>query len=85
MRYTRCRQSRNPGCQGLTPTRGSDCSFARESRSPSSGKINSTVNNLYGEMKKRIKDSEVIVYGSGRHNIDDYMPDRRVNEALAFL
>ncbi|MCX7139311.1 MAG: hypothetical protein NTW47_22520 [Proteobacteria bacterium] len=43
------------------------------------------LNNLYGEMKKRIKDSEVIVYGSGRHNIDDYMPDRCVNEALAFL
>jgi len=43
------------------------------------------LNNLYGEMKKRIKDSEVIVCGSGRHNIDDYMPDRCVNEALAFL
>ena len=43
------------------------------------------LNNLYGEMKKRVKDSEVIVCGSGRHNIDDYMPDRRVNEALAFL
>ena len=69
----------------MTSTSGSDCSFARESRSPSSGKINSTVNNLYGAMKKRVKDSEVIVCGSGRHNIDDYMPGRRVNEALAFL
>ena len=40
---------------------------------------------LYGEMKKRIKDSEVIMYEGARHNIYDYMPDRCVNDALAFL
>ena len=40
---------------------------------------------LYGEMKKRIKDSEVIMYEGARHNIYDYLPDRCVNDALAFL
>ncbi len=40
---------------------------------------------LYGEMKQRIKDSEVIIYEGARHNIYDYLPDRCVNDALAFL
>ncbi len=39
----------------------------------------------YDEMKQRIKDSELIIYEGARHNIYDYMPDRCVNDALAFL
>lgn len=40
---------------------------------------------FYDEMKKRIQDCEVIVYEGARHNVYDYLPDRCVGDALAFL
>ena len=40
---------------------------------------------LYGEMARRIRDSEVMTYENARHNIYDYLPDRCVADALAFL
>ena len=39
----------------------------------------------YAEMQKRIAGSERIVYEGGRHNLYDYLPDRCVADALAFL
>jgi hypothetical protein len=36
-------------------------------------------------MKRRIKASELITYEGARHNIYDYLPDRCVEDALAFL
>ena len=40
---------------------------------------------LYGEMIKRIKDSQLVVYEKARHNVYDYMPDRCVADILKFL
>jgi len=40
---------------------------------------------LYPEMLRRIKGSELVEYENARHNIYDYLPDRCVNDAVAFL
>lgn len=40
---------------------------------------------LYGEMTRRIKDSQHVVYENARHNVYDYMPDRCVADILKFL
>jgi pimeloyl-ACP methyl ester carboxylesterase len=40
---------------------------------------------LYGEMKKRIPNCQVIEYEGARHNICDYLPERCVGDALHFL
>ena len=40
---------------------------------------------LYGEMHKRIRGSEMVVYENARHNIWDYLPERCANDALGFL
>ena len=40
---------------------------------------------LYGEMKKRIKNSELVTYEGARHNVYDYLPERCVKDTLAFL
>ena len=39
----------------------------------------------FAEMEKRIPNSERIVYENGRHNPYDYLPERCVSDALAFL
>ena len=39
----------------------------------------------YDEMKKRIADSELLVYAGGRHNIGDYLGDRCAADAIRFL
>jgi 3-oxoadipate enol-lactonase len=40
---------------------------------------------LYGEMKKRIRTSELITYEGARHCVYDYLAERCVKDALAFL
>ncbi len=39
----------------------------------------------FAEMESRIPQAERIVYENGRHNVFDYLPDRCVADALAFL
>ena len=39
----------------------------------------------FAEMEKLIPGSERIVYENGRHNLYDYLPERCVADALAFL
>jgi pimeloyl-ACP methyl ester carboxylesterase len=39
----------------------------------------------FAEMEKRIPHAERIVYENGRHNVFDYLPERCVADALAFL
>jgi len=39
----------------------------------------------FAEMEQRIPKAERIVYENGRHNVFDYLPDRCVADALAFL
>lgn len=40
---------------------------------------------LYREMQRRIGDCALVEYEHARHNIYDYLPDRCVADALAFL
>lgn len=39
----------------------------------------------FAEMQKRIPGAERLVYENGRHNVFDYLPERCVADALAFL
>ena len=39
----------------------------------------------FAEMEKRIPKADRIVYENARHNVFDYLPDRCVADALAFL
>jgi len=39
----------------------------------------------FAEMEQRIPEAERIVYENGRHNVFDYLPERCVADALAFL
>lgn len=40
---------------------------------------------LYGEMKRRIRRSELITYEGAPHNIYDFLADRCVDDTLAFI
>ena len=39
----------------------------------------------FAQMEQRIPQAERIVYESARHNVFDYLPERCVADALAFL